>query len=172
VPEENLGITVLSNNDNQSFFEAVRYQILDAYFGVKYNDRGSYQWGFFIQGKKQTDAEVDSLKRRADRHNQPIVKLENYTGDYYNTVYGKITISKNGNKLECHFQHHPDLTGYMDYMDNNEFRITYSNIGFGIYPAKFSLTNGKATSVIIEVNPFVESDAYLFAKDPNGLMVK
>jgi CubicO group peptidase (beta-lactamase class C family) len=172
VPEERLGITVLTNNDNQSFFEAVRYQILDAYFGVRYSDRSKYQYGFFAQGKKQTDTELDSMKLRVDKHNQPAIKLEDYTGDYFNTVYGKITVSKNGNKLVCHFQHHPDLTGNMEYMDNNEFRMTYSNIGYGIYPAKFGLTNGKPTSVIISVNESLESDAYLFVKDPNGIVVK
>lgn len=66
--------------------------------------------------------------------------------------------------LICRFQHHPDLIGYMEYMDNNEFRITYSNIGYGIYPAKFSLTDGKPTSVEIRANDFVESDAYIFVK--------
>jgi hypothetical protein len=57
-------------------------------------------------------------------------------------------------------------------MDNNEFRMTYSNIGYGIYPAKFGLTNGKPTSVIISVNESLESDAYLFVKDPNGIVLK
>jgi CubicO group peptidase (beta-lactamase class C family) len=172
VPEERLGITILTNNDNQSFFEALRYQILDAYFGVKYTDRSKYQWGFFIQGKKQTDTSLDSMKLRADRHNQPIAKLEDYTGDYFNTLYGKITIEKKDTRLLCHFQRHPNLIGYMDYMDNNEFRMTYSHIGYGIYPVKFSLTNGKPASVIISANDFVESDAYLFVKDPNGIVVR
>jgi CubicO group peptidase (beta-lactamase class C family) len=172
VPEEKLGITVLTNNDNQSFFEAVRYQILDAYMNVPYADRGKYQYGFFAQGKKQTDDALAAMKTRVDRKNQPELKTEDYTGDYFNTVYGKITIAKNGDKLVCHFQHHPDLIGYLEYMDNNEFRMTYSNIGYGIYPAKFSVSNGKVITVIIQANDFVESDAYLFAKDPMNLMVK
>lgn len=172
VPEEGLGITILTNNDNQSFFEALRYQILDAYMNVPYTDRSKYQYGFFVQGKKSIDDELEAMKVRVERHNQPIADLEHYTGDFYNTLFGKITIAKSGNMLVCHFDHHPDLIGYMEYMDNNEFRMTYSNIGFGIYPAKFSLTDGKATSVIIKTNDFLESDAYLFAKDPNGLMIK
>ncbi|MBK5272324.1 MAG: serine hydrolase [Bacteroidia bacterium] len=172
VPEERLGITILTNNDNQSFFEAIRYQIMDAYMNVPYTDRSKFQYSFFAQEKKSTDAELEAMKIRVDRHNQPMVKLEDYTGDYYNTVYGKITIAQSGQMLVCRFQHHPDLIGYMEYMDNNEFRMIYSNIGYGIYPAKFSLTNGKATSVIIQVNDFLESDAYLFAKDPNGLMIR
>jgi len=172
VPEEKLGITILTNNDNQSFFEAVRYQILDAYMNVPYADRSKYQYSFFAQGKKQTDDELAAMKTRVDKKNQPEIKIDDYTGDYFNTLYGKITVAKNSDKLVCHFQHHPDLVGYLEYMDNNEFRMTYSNIGYGIYPAKFSVTNGKAVSVIIQANDFVESDAYLFAKDPMNLMIK
>lgn len=172
VPEEKLGISILTNNDNQSFFEALRYQILDAYLGVKYSDRSKYQYGFFVQGKRQVEAELDSMKIRVERKKQPDVPLENYTGDYYNTVYGKISISRKDNILVCRFQHHPDLIGYMEYMDGNEFRVTYSNIGYGIYPAKFTMDNNKAIQVVIKANDFVESDAYLFAKDPRGLMIR
>ncbi|HQV55072.1 MAG TPA: serine hydrolase [Chitinophagaceae bacterium] len=172
IPEENIGITILTNNDYQSFFEALRYQIMDAYLGVPYTDRSKFQWGFFEQNKKQTDATLAAMKKRVDAKNYPSIKLEEYTGEYFNTVYGKITISKSDNLLICRFQHHPDLIGYMQYMDNNEFQVTYSNIGYGIYPAKFYVTNGKANAVEIKSNEFVESDAYLFAKDPQGLMIK
>lgn len=172
VPEENLGITILTNNDNQSFFEALRYQLLDAYLGVAYTDRSKFQWGFFAQGKKATDEELAVLKARVEKKNQPEIKLADFTGDYFNTVYGKVSINKSGEMLICRFQHHPDLIGYMEYMDNNEFRITYSNIGYGIFPAKFSLKDGKPVAVEIKANDFVESDAYLFVKDPAGLMIR
>jgi CubicO group peptidase (beta-lactamase class C family) len=172
VPEEKLGISILTNNDNQSFFEALRYQVMDAYLGVPYTDRSQFQWGFYVQGKKETDDSIASLKARVDKKNTPAIKLDDFTGNYYNTVYGRITVSKNGESLLCKFQRHPDLIGYMEYMDNNEFRITYSNIGYGIYPAKFSLKNGKPWGLEIQVNDFVESDAYLFVKDPKGIVVK
>ena len=107
-----------------------------------------------------------------EKKNQPVIKLEDFTGDYFNTVYGKISISKSENMLICRFQHHPELIGYMQYMDNNEFRVTYSNIGYGIYPAKFSLQGGKPVAVEIKSNDFVESDAYLFVKDPEGLIIR
>ena len=162
----------MTNNDNQSFFEALRYQVLDAYLKVPYTDRSRYQYGFFEQGKKQTDTTVAMLKTRVDKKSTPPVSLDDYTGNYFNTVYGKITITRSGNNLVCRFQHHPNLTGVMEYMDNNEFRLTYSNIGYGIYPATFAMQNGKPVSVIIKANDFVESDAYLFIKDPNALMKK
>jgi CubicO group peptidase (beta-lactamase class C family) len=172
VPEEKLGITILTNNDNQSFFEALRYQILDAYMNIPYVDRSKFQLGFFAQGKKTEEDELAALKARVDKKNQPEIKLEDFSGDYFNTLYGRITISKSNNMLICRFQHHPELTGYMEYMDNNEFRITYSNIGYGIYPAKFSLKEGRPVAVEIKANDFVESDSYLFVKDPAGIIVK
>jgi CubicO group peptidase (beta-lactamase class C family) len=172
VPEEKLGITILTNNDNQNFFEALRYQILDAYLGVAYTNRSTQQWGFFAANKKSTDLELAALKARVDKHAQPEIKLDDYTGEYYNTVYGKITITKKDNQLICHFQHHPGLTGTMEYMDKNDFRVTYSNIGYGIYPATFSVKEGKAVAVTIKANDFVESDAYLFVKDPAGIVVR
>lgn len=172
VPEENLGITILTNNDNQSFFEALRYQILDAYLGVPYTDRSKFQWGFFVQGQKQTNDQIAALGSRVDKKIMPEGNIDDYTGEYFNTVYGKITISRNGNQLICNFQHHPDLKGTMDYMDNNEFRMTFSNIGYGIYPAKFSMRNGKPWSIEVKSNDFVESDAYLFVKDPNGMVIR
>ncbi|MGH2552399.1 MAG: serine hydrolase domain-containing protein, partial [Chitinophagaceae bacterium] len=64
VPEENLGITILTNNDNQNFFEALRYQILDAYMNVQYVDRSKNQLVSFTQGKKNTDEELTALKAR------------------------------------------------------------------------------------------------------------
>ncbi|MGQ0739646.1 MAG: serine hydrolase [Bacteroidota bacterium] len=172
VPEEKLGITILTNNDNQNFFEALRYQVLDAYLNVPYTDRSSFQWGFYVQAKKEIDDSLAAMQARVDKKNLPASKPEDYTGNYYNTVYGRISISKNGNGLLCRFQRHPELTGFMDYMDNNEFRMTYSHIGYGIYPAKFFLKNGKPFGVQIQVNDFVESDAYLFVKDPKGTVLK
>ncbi len=74
--------------------------------------------------------------------------------------------------LICRLQHHPELTGFMEYMDNNEFRLTYSNIGYGVHAVKFSFRDGKPVGIEIKVNDFVEYDSYLFVKDPQGIMIK
>jgi CubicO group peptidase (beta-lactamase class C family) len=164
VPEEKLGITILTNNDNQSFFEALRYQILDAFTGVAYSDRSNTFLQAGIKQKKEKDEVLAALQARVNKKNLPPVPLEKYTGEYDNLIYGKINIAKSGNLLVCYFQHHPGLIGYMEYMDNDEFRMTYSNIGYGIYPAKFSMNEGKVEAVEVKANEFVEYDSYLFTK--------
>jgi CubicO group peptidase (beta-lactamase class C family) len=164
VPEEKLGITILTNNDNQSFFEALRYQILDAYLNVAYTDRSKFMWGFFAPSMKDRKEQISAMDARVKSAGMPIRALSEYTGTYRSDVYGKITITEAGGKLTCHFEHHPFLKGDMDHMGNDEFRMTYSHIGYGIYPARFQLSGGKVSGVIIQANEFVETDAYLFIK--------
>ena len=119
------------------------------------------------------EADLKNMQARVNAQNRTPIPLDAYTGAYYNTVYGKIQVSKAGNnQLRCSFQHHPDLSATLEYMDDNTFRLTYSNIGFGIFPAIFTLKNGKAETVQIKATDFIEYDAYLFAKDPQGLMIK
>lgn len=172
VPEEKLGITILTNNDNQNFFEALRYQLLDAFLGVPWTDRSRFQYRFFETNMKEQAQTLRAMEERVSKANKPGQALDAYTGDFYNTVYGRITIRKSGNRLVCHFQHHPELLGYLDYMDGEQFRITYNHTGYGIFPVTFTLRNGKPWAVEIRANDFVEYDAYLFARDPEGLMVK
>jgi CubicO group peptidase (beta-lactamase class C family) len=172
VPEEKLGITILSNNDNQSFFEALRYQILDAYLNVAYTDRSDLMYSFYLPGKMKKENELAAMKERVDKKNPPEIKMEDFTGEYINTLYGKVIIAKSGELLICHFEHHPELLGYMEYMDSNTFRITYNNIAYGVHPAKFTIANGKATAIELQVNEFVDPDSYLFVKDQNGMIVR
>jgi hypothetical protein len=63
-----------------------------------------------------------------------------------------------------HFEHHPQMTATLTYMDNNEWLMEYSNIEYGIFSTTFSAGNNKVQSLRIPMNPFVEIDAYTFVK--------
>ncbi|MBC7948596.1 MAG: DUF3471 domain-containing protein, partial [Chitinophagaceae bacterium] len=157
-------IVILTNNDNQNFFEALRYQVLEAYLGVPFVDRGKALFGLFSQGVKQTEKDISTMNEMAGRKVATTIPMEDFTGEYQNRVYGKISISKSGDRLICRFEHHPGLVGYMDHMENNEFRITYSHIGYGIYPARFTISGGRAVAIVLRVNESLESDPYTFTR--------
>lgn len=164
VPQERLAITVMTNNDNQNFFEALRYQILDAYLGVPYTDRAAFQAGFVKQGMEETQSEIKKMHDRTGKNMVP-ANL-NFEGKYTNELYGNIEISKETNGLyNIKFEHHPFLTASMHYMDNNEFMTNYSPIAYGIFPTKFKIENGKVVSVEIKTNDFIEFDPYVFIKN-------
>jgi CubicO group peptidase (beta-lactamase class C family) len=163
VPEEKLGIAILTNNDNQNFFELLRYQILDAYLEVPYVNRSFSQLPTFKRGMQQQVAEIDNWKARV-KGNKPELPLASYTGKYTNELYGNITISQIGNQLKINFGAKPGLSATLDYMDNGEWLMQYNNIEYGIFAIKFDLAYGKVKSVTTKQNEFVEYDPYTFVK--------
>jgi CubicO group peptidase (beta-lactamase class C family) len=163
IPEEKLGIAILTNNDNQSFFELLRYQIMDAYLGLPYVNRSLQQLNAFKAEMKQTLADIQKLKTRV-KGNKPALPLAAYTGVYNNELYGPITISHIGNELRINFGAKPDLFATVKYMDNGEWLMEYNNVEYGVYPIKFAIENNRVKSVTTRQNEFVEYDPYTFVK--------
>lgn len=163
VPEEKLGIAILTNNDNQGFFELLRYQILDAYLGVPYVNRSRSQLKAFNEGMQQQVDEINQWKSRV-KGNKPELPLASYAGVYTNKLYGNITVSQIGKQLKIHFRTKPDLFATLDYMDNGEWLMQYNNIEYGVFAVKFDIANGKVKSITTRQNEFVEYDPYTFIK--------
>ena len=165
VPEEKLGIVILTNNDNQSFFEALRYQILDAYLNVPYVNRNKVSLQSFMEAEGVKMAQIEDFKGRVKQSKSPTLSLTSFTGKYTNQLYGSITITGEGNDLIVKFNGHKQLTARLQYMDNDEWLMTYNNIAFGIFATKFKIENQQVISVDIKANDFVEYDSYLFTKE-------
>jgi CubicO group peptidase (beta-lactamase class C family) len=163
VPEERLGIAILTNNDNQNFFEALRYQVLDAYLDVPYVNRSRQQLGGFKKEAQQQLREIDSWKARA-KGSKPDLAMPAYTGVYTHELYGNITISQTGNRLQINFAAKPDLSATLSFMDNGEWLMQYNNIEYGIFAVKFDIAGGKVKSLTTRQNEFVEYDPYTFIK--------
>ncbi|MGI8636860.1 MAG: serine hydrolase, partial [Segetibacter sp.] len=165
VPEENLGITILTNNDNQNFFEALRYQILDAYLGVSYINRSKAALPAFVKEMNETVKSTEALQARV-KGNKPALEIEAYTGTFENELYGPVIIEKDkqGKGLVINFKGHNNLTGNLQYMDHEEWLLTYNNLAFGIFSVKFKTADKKVVSIELRVNEFIDYDSYNFMK--------
>ena len=164
VPEEKLGIAILTNNDNQGFFEDLRHQILDAYLCVPYINRSQEDLPKFLDETKTAFNQRTGWDARVEMHNQARLSLPAYTGDYTNTLYGKIHISLDKNHLLIQFETKPDLTATLEYMDEGEWLLKYNNVVYGIFAVNFELSGGKVKSLTTKQNPYVEYDPYVFTK--------
>ena len=165
VPEERLAITILTNNDNQKFFEALRYQVLDAYLGVAYKN---YSKDFLPGHQKEMEETVKNTKAMQARltGNSPVLSIEAYTGIYENEIYGHIEIqkSKDGKGLQIKFPGHNNLSATLQYMNHEEWLLTYNNLSYGIFSTRFKTENKKVQSIDLRVNEFIDYDAYTFVK--------
>jgi len=163
VPSEHLAITILTNNDNQAFFEALRYQILDAYLGVTGTDRSATFLKGFNEEMKESVKTTTDMRARV-KGNAPELPLAAYAGKYENNLFGSIQISAEKNGLSIKFNNHVNFSADLRYMDNGEWMLTYSNLSYGIFPLRFTIDKGKVVSAVFKVNDELEYDPYLFTK--------
>jgi CubicO group peptidase (beta-lactamase class C family) len=170
VPEENLGIAILTNNDNQSFFEMLRYQILDSYLNVPFTNRSDNAIKYFNEEMENQIKEIETWKSLVEAYkggfDSAIPDFAKYIGTYNNKLYGTIEISKlDAWTLEVKFLAHSNLSATLKPLANNEWLLQYNNIEYGIFKTNFIIDKSKKVkSVNIKANEYVEYDAYQFDK--------
>jgi hypothetical protein len=137
--------------------------LLDAYLGMPYTDRSHPAAVRQRQNDEKTLQEIAGWKARV-KGNKPAVSLAAFTGEYANELYGTITVKPVGDNLNIKFNSHSQLEATLEYMDNDEWLMTYNNFAFGIFPTKFKMAGNKVASVEIKMSDFIEFDPYTFTK--------
>jgi CubicO group peptidase (beta-lactamase class C family) len=164
IPEENLGIIVLTNNDVNNFYQDLTSEIRDAFLDLPYKGYSDNSITYFLKEMKVSNARIDSLRNVVKLKNNPSHALKAYTGTYMNEVYGKITIAMEDKLLTVHFSHHPDLTARLEHLTNDTFLCSFSNPLYGIQEIPFMTANGKVAGLTLHVTPSLEFTPYVFTK--------
>jgi CubicO group peptidase (beta-lactamase class C family) len=122
VPEENLGVVVLTNAEEDGAFDSVLYHILDYYFHLPPTD-----WISAFKTLKDTeekDAAETMKKAEAARaaDSKPSLPLEKYAGVYNDAWYGPITIRTENGGLVITFDHTPTMIGDLQPWQHDTFK--------------------------------------------------
>ena len=164
IPEERLGVIVLTNSDMNNFFDLLKYYVFDAYLNRPYKDYNKAAYAAW-QDEMKEEAERLAKEREQIAKKQALeLPLEAYSGSYMNTLYGKMEAKVENNQLRLYFEHHPDCVGILEPKGGNEFLATYTNKTWGILPVKFEVKDKKVLTSTIKVNDFIEYDPYIFEK--------
>jgi CubicO group peptidase (beta-lactamase class C family) len=121
VPDEKLGIVVLTNGEHGEAHEAVMWHILDHYLGSPDKD-----WiAAFAAAKQQREDEAALVEHRqqASRaaNSKPSLPLSGYVGDCTDAWYGPASIHLENNQLIMQFRHTPGLTGTLEHWQYDTF---------------------------------------------------
>jgi CubicO group peptidase (beta-lactamase class C family) len=165
VPQEHLGIVVLTNTDQNQFYEALPWEIMDAYFKMQYRDYSDTYLSFY-KANTATEQAADKKLRDSVAMNRPLaLPVANYTGKYVNELYGSMVITQGeNNDLEIRFEHHPRMYAHLQPLGGNRFYVTFSDPVFGKAVFPFTVQNGRVTGVRVKVADFVEYNPYEFRK--------
>jgi CubicO group peptidase (beta-lactamase class C family) len=163
IPEEKLGIVVLTNTDANSFYEALKWEILDAYLKLPYRNYSNAYYGFYTNQQKE---EAEWLKQKKDTIANAVDSFTPaaYTGEYKHAVYGKMNITRENEKLVARFEHHKGRYAELELLSPGRFLATFNDPLYGTKVWDFTINNGKIRSVTVRVADFVEFTPYEFYK--------
>lgn len=111
VPEENLGVVVLTNAEEDGAFDSILYHVLDHYFGLPASDWiAAFKSREEIEEKEAAEAMKKTEAGRA-ADSKPSLPLEKYSGTYNDAWYGPVTIRTENGSLVITFDHTPTMIG-------------------------------------------------------------
>jgi CubicO group peptidase (beta-lactamase class C family) len=165
VPEENLGVIVLTNTDANIFYEALKWQLIDQQLNLPYRNSSQFYMPY-AQEDEKVKAEQHKLWRDTVNMNlQPALPLKSFTGRYQHEAYGYVNIARQNGVLKASFEYHPKLSATLEPLGGTRFLCTYSDPTMGVKVFPFYVENGKVTSFTLSVNDFVEYTTYDFIKE-------
>ena len=164
LPEEKLGIIVFTNTDANNFYEALKWEIMDAYMNLPYRNYSNAYLGFH---KQQQDADAKWLKAKEDTiatNPKPSLSLQQFAGTYKHDIYGNMNMAVQNGKLVATFEHHKGRYADLEALGGNRFLATFNDPLYGTKVWPFTIENGKVKSVTVTVADFVEFTPYEFYK--------
>ncbi len=137
VPEEDLGIVVLANQES-ALAAAVVYSLLDAYLGAPATD----WYSAFLQVRHELSEKEQAAQAAIEaarvKGTQPSLTLEQYAGTYHADVYGEASVTLEDSHLVLRFSHTPSFTGDLEHWHYETFRIHWRDpmvtTGFVTFP--------------------------------------
>lgn len=162
LPEEHLGVVILTNYDDQSLFQALLYQVLDAYLGGPETDWSRAYWDLqHPAASPAADTARDSAAAAA-----PALPLGAYAGTYHNDILGNAVVSLANGTLRIAVAAHGGLEGVLTHTDHDSFETAWADRYLGTSTITFATdARGKATSLRFSVRPdFVDPLEYVFER--------
>lgn len=164
VPELNLGFSILTNSDANSLYNAMRYQLLDAYMNLPYRNYSAIYLASATKNKKAGEKELADWQKKASEKMALPIDAKAFAGTYENSVYGKMMVTAEGGKIGATFEHHPKMFGKLEYIGDSTFLCTFNSPLWGITQAPFVIKDGKVYSITISVSDNVDMMGYEFLK--------
>lgn len=141
IPDENLGVIVLTNGMNSPIMAATYYAI-DQFLGVPVKDWSGEMLSERNKNRDK-DTRISDRKEKRQMNTKPSLALNKYAGIYRSDIYGDITVSEEDGKLHLDFEHSPDLAATLGHWHYDTFKIDWEkkHAWFSFGTIKFNMDN-------------------------------
>jgi CubicO group peptidase (beta-lactamase class C family) len=123
VPEERLGVVVLTNQERTGAFDAITWRILDDYLGppVPAVDWAAVYRRRVEEQAREAEAAVAKAAAARDAAGRPALPLALYAGRYRDGWYGDATVSEEGGRLVLTMTRTPGMVADLDHWQHDTF---------------------------------------------------
>src|SRR3974390_2068130 len=122
VPQENLGVIILTNAESDFAFDAVLFHILDSYLGGPTIDYITALKSVDDKDKKDADETMAKSSQSRAADSRPPLPLQKYAGDYSDPWYGKVNIKQENNGLVLNFERTPKAIADLQHWQYDTFK--------------------------------------------------
>jgi hypothetical protein len=149
MPEENLGVVVLTNTEGHNAGPAIAYYIFDRFIKAPQRDWSAIFLKVDAQQRQRSDSTESSLLRARVVGTKPSLPLEKYAGTYEHKMYGELRITLVNDTLR--FDRYGAYAGRLEHWHYDMFRVTYDHPRFEPQMLTFTLNaRGEVASVRLE----------------------
>ena len=121
LPEENLGVAVLTNKLPNGLHQGLALQVLDDFLGLAGADWSDRMAEFAQQTIASQSEAQRTLEQNRAPGTQPSLPLSAFAGEYTNALYGTITLESLSDGLVARLSAHPHLRGELEHWHYDTF---------------------------------------------------
>lgn len=137
VPEEKLGVVILTNMNGSGLPNALAHQITDMYLGGGKKDWSATALVAVKEQQARAAQNAGNAERNRVKDTKPSLALDKYAGDYQNEMYGAMKIEHKDGKLWL--KGPGAFSGELEHWHFDMFRIKYDDPMMGRAFATFVL---------------------------------
>ncbi len=143
IPEENLGVVVLTNGVKSPIMAAT-YYALDRFLGLEAKDWSATELQRTNE-RHERDTRITWRKEKRVLDTKPSLDESKILGDYHSDLVGKISIVKKGESLRLVFEHHPLLSANLTHWHYDTYQIHWDEpqAWFSFGTVKFNADNNR-----------------------------
>lgn len=146
VPEENVGVVILTNVSGTLLPQFLSYRIFDAYMGKEPKDWQAEALAKIKPIEEQAKAAQEKAIADRVKGTSPSLGLDKYAGTYQSEMYGDVEIRFAGGKLSQHFG--PYFNGDLEHWNYDTFQVTWRDKAQGKGLVTFTLNPKGAVDAI------------------------
>ena len=125
IREERLGVVVLANTDHAELRHALMYKAFDLYLGNAPRDWSAELRTLYAGIRARTDSTRAAAQARRTQNTRPSLPMEKYAGVYADSLYGRLTIAYDDNRLRIRASE--QSTGSLEHWQYDTFRVRWDD---------------------------------------------